>query len=317
MVSDGSTWCAISNNFLLGHSRAARDVRYPTFRGARGETVRSAGCRPAPTRKAVLDGQRHRPTDHDAGVRNRPSSHLARRRAGGGSARYPVDRVVFGVAAAITVAFIAWGVFATDNLSAVAKAVLGGIITGGGWAFVLAASGFVVFAVWLAVSRYGRIPLGRDDEAPEFRTSSTRSRRTSKAVDVANGATLPGHSRRLQRRLGGSTVAARRGLRLASSSRGLRGLLSTAACTARRSWRPQRDRSVPLGTCCRIRTLTIWFMPRRRVSAGPRSRRRCRCRPRPAPARTDLADGPGQRPQQLGGQRTQRVVRASFVAMAR
>ena len=86
---------------------------------------------------------------------------------------HPVlDRVVFGVAAAIVLAFIAWGVFGTDNLSAVAKAVLGGIITGGGWAFVLAASGFVIFAVWLAVSRYGRIPLGRDDEAPEFRTSS-------------------------------------------------------------------------------------------------------------------------------------------------
>ena len=83
-----------------------------------------------------------------------------------------VDRVVFGVAAVIVLAFIAWGVFGTQNLSAVAKAVLGGIITGGGWAFVLAASGFVIFAVYVATSRYGRIPLGRDDEAPEFRTSS-------------------------------------------------------------------------------------------------------------------------------------------------
>jgi choline/carnitine/betaine transport len=89
------------------------------------------------------------------------------------AAGHPVlDRTVFGVAAAIVLAFIAWGVFGTDSLSAVAKTILGGIITGGGWAFVLAASGFVVFAIWLAVSRYGRIPLGRDDEAPEFRTSS-------------------------------------------------------------------------------------------------------------------------------------------------
>ena len=84
----------------------------------------------------------------------------------------PTDKVVFGVAAALTVAFIAWGVLGSASLSAVASAVLGGIITGGGWAFVLAASGFVVFALWLAMSRYGRIPLGRDDEAPEFRTSS-------------------------------------------------------------------------------------------------------------------------------------------------
>jgi choline/carnitine/betaine transport len=85
---------------------------------------------------------------------------------------YALDRVVFTVAAVIVVAFIAWGAFGTDSLSAVATAVLGGIMTGAGWAFVLAASGFVVFALWLAVSRYGRIPLGRDDEIPEFRTVS-------------------------------------------------------------------------------------------------------------------------------------------------
>jgi choline/carnitine/betaine transport len=41
-----------------------------------------------------------------------------------------------------------------------------------GWLFVLLASAFVVFVLWLAASRYGRIPLGRDDEAPEFRTVS-------------------------------------------------------------------------------------------------------------------------------------------------
>jgi choline/carnitine/betaine transport len=50
--------------------------------------------------------------------------------------------------------------------------VLAGLMTGGGWAFVLAASGFVVFALWLAFSRYGRIPLGGDGERPEFRTVS-------------------------------------------------------------------------------------------------------------------------------------------------
>ena len=33
-------------------------------------------------------------------------------------------------------------------------------------------AGSSIFALWLAVSKYGRIPLGRDDEAPEFRTVS-------------------------------------------------------------------------------------------------------------------------------------------------
>ncbi|WP_084216634.1 BCCT family transporter [Pseudonocardia spinosispora] len=84
----------------------------------------------------------------------------------------PLDRWVFGVAALLTVAFIAWGVFGTKSLGDVTTAVLNGVMKGGGWAFVLAASGFVVFALWLAFSRYGKIPLGRDDELPEFRTSS-------------------------------------------------------------------------------------------------------------------------------------------------
>ena len=37
---------------------------------------------------------------------------------------------------------------------------------------MLLACAFVVFVIWLAAGKYGRIPLGRDDEAPEFRTVS-------------------------------------------------------------------------------------------------------------------------------------------------
>jgi len=84
----------------------------------------------------------------------------------------PIDRYIFGIAAVLVVAFILWGVVSTDTLSSVSTAVLGGIMKAGGWAFVLIASGFVVFALWLAFSRYGKITLGADDEAPEFRTVS-------------------------------------------------------------------------------------------------------------------------------------------------
>jgi choline/carnitine/betaine transport len=85
---------------------------------------------------------------------------------------YPVDRWIFGIAAALVVAFIVWGVVSVDTLSDVSAAVLAGVMNGGGWAFVLVASGFVVFALWVAFSRYGKIPLGKDDEDPEFRTVS-------------------------------------------------------------------------------------------------------------------------------------------------
>ncbi|MFI9810826.1 BCCT family transporter [Saccharothrix variisporea] len=82
------------------------------------------------------------------------------------------DPAVFGVAAAVALGFVAWGVFGTDSLAGVSKTVLDRVIGHLGWAFVLVASGFVGFALWLAVSRYGRVPLGRDGEEPEFRTVS-------------------------------------------------------------------------------------------------------------------------------------------------
>ncbi|MYT24724.1 BCCT family transporter, partial [Streptomyces sp. SID7760] len=82
------------------------------------------------------------------------------------------DRVVFGVTAVLTLGFVIWGVTATDSLESVSDTLLNGLMHNGGWAFVLAASGFVVFALWLAISRYGRIELGQEHEKPEFSTVS-------------------------------------------------------------------------------------------------------------------------------------------------
>ncbi|RKT88881.1 choline/carnitine/betaine transport [Saccharopolyspora antimicrobica] len=83
-----------------------------------------------------------------------------------------VDRVVFGVSAFLALAFVGLGLWRTDLLSSMSSSALGWLITNGGWAFVLVASGLVVFALWLAASRYGRIPLGADGESPEFKTMS-------------------------------------------------------------------------------------------------------------------------------------------------
>ncbi|MFC8663846.1 BCCT family transporter [Streptomyces sp. NPDC057199] len=82
------------------------------------------------------------------------------------------DWVVFGVTAAITVAFVIWGSAGTDSLKSASDKMLSGLMHNGGWAFMLAASGFVVFALWLAISRYGRIHLGAEGEEPEFKTVS-------------------------------------------------------------------------------------------------------------------------------------------------
>lgn len=83
-----------------------------------------------------------------------------------------LDRVVFGVTALLSVAFVLWGVFSPQTLSAAAGAGLEWVVHSTGWLFALAATGFVFFVIWLALSRYGAIPLGADGEAPEFSTVS-------------------------------------------------------------------------------------------------------------------------------------------------
>ncbi len=42
------------------------------------------------------------------------------------------------------------------------------IIGSFGWYYVLIVAGFVVFALWMGLSRFGEIVLGKDDEEPEF-----------------------------------------------------------------------------------------------------------------------------------------------------
>ncbi|UOT02470.1 BCCT family transporter [Rhodococcus opacus] len=90
----------------------------------------------------------------------------------GGEGRRSVDKVVFGTAAALGVGLILWGLLAPENLSVVSTAALDWLVADLGWLFIAASSAFVVFSLFLAFSRYGRIPLGRDGEKPEFRTVS-------------------------------------------------------------------------------------------------------------------------------------------------
>ena len=83
-----------------------------------------------------------------------------------------VDNVVFGAAAGVGVGIILWGLLAPENLALVSNAALGWLVADMGWLFITAATGFVLFSLFLAFSRYGRIPLGKDGEKPEFRTVS-------------------------------------------------------------------------------------------------------------------------------------------------
>lgn len=82
------------------------------------------------------------------------------------------DYWVFGIAGALALAFIIWGFITPDGLGTVADAALDWVITNTGWLFIIAASVFAVFAIVVAAKNFGRIPLGKDDEKPQFSTVS-------------------------------------------------------------------------------------------------------------------------------------------------
>ena len=84
----------------------------------------------------------------------------------------PVDKLVFGVAAAIAVAFVAVGAKWPDEFSENTTEALTWVTNNFGWLFVLTSAGFVLFSGYLALTRYGNIKLGPDDSEPEFSTFS-------------------------------------------------------------------------------------------------------------------------------------------------
>ncbi|WP_353953421.1 BCCT family transporter [Knoellia sp. S7-12] len=83
-----------------------------------------------------------------------------------------LDTIVFGVTAALAIGFVLWGFVSTETLGSASDSGLSWVVHNMGWLFSLVASGFVVFVIWLAAGKFGRIPLGRDDEQPEFKTVS-------------------------------------------------------------------------------------------------------------------------------------------------
>lgn len=83
-----------------------------------------------------------------------------------------LDKVTFGITGAIAVAFVVWGFVGRDSLSETSKGALNWVMEYTGWLFMVLASLFVIFVLWLALGKFGNIPLGKDGEKPEFRTIS-------------------------------------------------------------------------------------------------------------------------------------------------
>lgn len=80
--------------------------------------------------------------------------------------------VVFFASLAVALAFIGRGVFFTDSMQRFNAAALETIIRSFGWVYLIATTFFIFFLLFLAMSRFGRIRLGRDEDRPEFSTLS-------------------------------------------------------------------------------------------------------------------------------------------------
>ncbi|MFD4007241.1 BCCT family transporter [Brachybacterium paraconglomeratum] len=86
--------------------------------------------------------------------------------------RYGVDKVIVGVVGAAIIGFVAWGVLAPQQVFDISGAALTWVMHNLGWVFNVLAIGMVILLLVIALSRYGRIPLGLDGEKPEYGTAS-------------------------------------------------------------------------------------------------------------------------------------------------
>ncbi|MDG5787925.1 BCCT family transporter [Evansella sp. AB-P1] len=75
---------------------------------------------------------------------------------------------VFTISAIIAIIFILWGAIAPQNMYDVTEKIQGFITTELGWLYLISATAFLVFAIFLIFSPYGRIKLGKPDEKPEY-----------------------------------------------------------------------------------------------------------------------------------------------------
>ncbi|MFP4180357.1 MAG: BCCT family transporter [Spirochaetaceae bacterium] len=76
--------------------------------------------------------------------------------------------VVFFSSLILVLIFVFLGIAVPEHLDRVSAVLHEAIIEHFGWAYLLSAFGFVIFSVYLAFSRFGRLKLGKDNEKPQY-----------------------------------------------------------------------------------------------------------------------------------------------------
>ncbi|MDM5335245.1 BCCT family transporter [Ureibacillus composti] len=82
------------------------------------------------------------------------------------------EKSVLIISLALTLIFILWGIFFTDNLAKVTNIIYTGSIDYLGWVYIGTTFFFVIFSIYLLFSKYGHIRLGKPTDKPDFNTAS-------------------------------------------------------------------------------------------------------------------------------------------------
>ncbi|MGL6199014.1 MAG: glycine betaine uptake BCCT transporter [Lachnospiraceae bacterium] len=82
------------------------------------------------------------------------------------------NSLVFIISLILTGTIALWAVFLKDSFTTVSNVVLDFISINFGWLYLIVMLFFIVFAVAIALSKYGKIKLGPDDSKPEYKTVS-------------------------------------------------------------------------------------------------------------------------------------------------
>ncbi len=96
---------------------------------------------------------------------SKESSPLATSEADG---RWHVHPVVFPVSAVLIGSFALLGIIFTERVGQITGAVQDWIVFYFGWFYIVSVTLFLIYIVWLALTKYGHVKLGANDEKPEF-----------------------------------------------------------------------------------------------------------------------------------------------------
>lgn len=82
------------------------------------------------------------------------------------------DNSVYFISVAITLAVVLWGLIAPQNFGAFANNLYNGLTRYFGWGYLFFMNIFVLFCIYIGMSRWGSVKLGSPEDKPQFSTVS-------------------------------------------------------------------------------------------------------------------------------------------------